>query len=72
MAKTPAKKKFISDYRKFRRDLNLNQTEFWERIGCTQSAGSRYESGRTVPKCVAALAHIVYIQGSEFDVREFK
>ncbi len=72
MAKKPAKKKFIADYRKLRRDMNLNQTEFWERIGCTQSAGSRYESGRTVPKCVAALAYLVYIEQNPFDVLEFK
>lgn len=26
----------------------LNQTDFWRKYGATQSAGSRYESGRPV------------------------
>lgn len=34
------------------------QGEFWPLLGVTQSAGSRYESGREVPKPVAMLAAI--------------
>jgi predicted transcriptional regulator len=32
-----------------------NQSVFWGRLGCTQSCGSRYESGRRVPKSVRML-----------------
>lgn len=46
--------------RRMREDLGLNQTEFWSKIGMTQSAGSRYESGRTIPKPVVMLLMLVY------------
>ena len=60
-ASAPKKPALISDYRKLRRQLDLNQSEFWSRIGVTQSGGSRYEaSGRKVPKPVAMLAVIAY------------
>ncbi len=62
----------ISDYRKLRRQLDLNQSEFWSRIGVTQSGGSRYESGRPVPKPTAILARLIYIDGMTIDAREFK
>jgi DNA-binding transcriptional regulator YiaG len=51
-----AKPKFditnIADYRK---KLGLNQQAFWSGLGVTQSGGSRYESGRNLPKPVAML-----------------
>lgn len=34
---------------------SMNQLQFWSRIGVTQSGGSRYESGRTVPPTVSRL-----------------
>lgn len=75
-AEKPAKKKAklqqIVDYRKLRRKLDLNQTEFWSRLGVTQSGGSRYESTRKPPKPVAVLAHAIYIQGLDIDARDFK
>ena len=40
--------------------LRLNQTEFWGRLGVTQSAGSRYESGRNVPAPTKKLLVIAY------------
>lgn len=49
-----------TDYRQFRRKLDLNQSEFWNRLGLTQSAGSRYESGRTVPPSTVLLFKLVY------------
>ena len=42
----------IADHRK---KLGLNQSEFWSRFGVTQSGGSRYESGRSLPRPVAML-----------------
>lgn len=62
----------ITDYRKLRLRVDLNQTEFWSRLGVTQSGGSRYESGRKPPKAVAVLAHAVYIQKLDIDARNFK
>ena len=69
-----AKKKtpLIKDYKTLRVKMRLNQVEFWPRLGVTQSGGSRYESGRAVPKPVAVLAHLIYIKGSEVDAREYK
>ena len=71
-ASAPKKPALISDYRKLRRQLDLNQSEFWSRIGVTQSGGSRYESGRPVPKPTAILTRLIYIDGMTIDAREFK
>ena len=43
-----------------RKKANLNQSEFWSPIGVTQSGGSRYESGRNIPKPVQRLLAIAY------------
>lgn len=53
----------IANPRNIRRRLQLNQHEFWSRIGVTQSGGSRYESGRTMPKPVRELLRLVHIEG---------
>ena len=53
----------ISNPRDIRRKLHMNQQEFWSRIGVTQSGGSRYESGRTMPKPVRELLRLVHIEG---------
>ena len=45
-----------------RRQLGLNQQEFWTRIGVTQSGGSRYESGRNMPKPVRELLRLVHVE----------
>ncbi len=55
----------ISNPREIRRKLRMNQAEFWARIGVTQSGGSRYESGRTMPKPVRELLRLVHIEGVE-------
>ncbi len=57
----------ITNPREIRRKLRLNQQEFWSRIGVTQSGGSRYESGRTMPKPVRELLRLVHIEGIELD-----
>ena len=72
MAKTPKKTRTITDYRKVREALNLNQHDFWAPIGVTQSGGSRYESGRRVPKPAAVLAHRIYILGEPIDARSYQ
>lgn len=38
-----------------RKASGMNQTEFWKRFGVTQSAGSRYESGRSLPRPLRVL-----------------
>lgn len=48
--------------REIRQRLGLNQQEFWTRIGVTQSGGSRYESGRSMPKPVRELLRLVHIE----------
>lgn|SRR5574338_578762 len=65
-AKTSARKapalrfKTGADIRQMRDKLGLNQAEFWSRVGVTQSGGSRYESGRNIPKPVQLLLHLTY------------
>jgi len=48
--------------REIRGRLGLNQHEFWTVIGVTQSGGSRYESGRNMPKPVKELLRLVHIE----------
>lgn len=48
--------------RDVRRKLGLNQQEFWTKIGVTQSGGSRYESGRSMPKPVRELLRLVHVE----------
>lgn len=48
--------------REIRRKLGLNQEEFWTKIGVTQSGGSRYESGRDMPKPVVELLRLVHVE----------
>lgn len=51
------------DYRNLRDSLNLTQEQFWGTLSVTQSAGSRYESARTVPpKQIAEMVRLTYIE----------
>ena len=52
-----------NELRELRRTFALSQYEFWRRIGVTQSGGSRYEQGRSLPPPVAKLLDAVYIKG---------
>jgi transcriptional regulator with XRE-family HTH domain len=49
--------------RDIRKQLGMNQQDFWSQIGVTQSGGSRYESGRNMPKPVAELLRVVHVEG---------
>lgn len=44
-----------ADITAFRKKNGMNQAAFWSPLGITQSGGSRYESGRKIPKPVMAL-----------------
>ncbi|HEY4076569.1 MAG TPA: hypothetical protein VGM26_06505 [Rhizomicrobium sp.] len=50
------------DPREIRQRLGLNQDQFWTKIGVTQSGGSRYESGREMPKPVRELLRLVHVE----------
>lgn len=52
----------LPDPKKLRRRLGLNQQEFWSKVGVTQSGGSRYESGRAMPRPVRELLRLVHIE----------
>ena len=43
-----------------RQKTGLNQSRFWSVVGLGQSAGSRYESGRKIPRPVQMLLRIAY------------
>jgi len=56
------------DALKLREQSGLNQTEFWERVGISQSGGSRYETAeRNMPKPVVELLRLVYIEGVDLE-----
>jgi transcriptional regulator with XRE-family HTH domain len=50
------------DARAIRRKLGLNQQQFWSQLGVTQSGGSRYESGRNMPRPVQHLLRLVHVE----------
>lgn len=49
------KKLDFSDIADVRKKEGLKQQDFWARYGVTQSGGSRYESGRNIPKPLSIL-----------------
>ena len=51
----------------FRQKHAMNQSQFWGRIGVTQSGGSRYESERNIPVPVQLLLHIAYAPADRAD-----
>jgi len=60
----------IQNPREIRRKLGMNQQEFWTKIGVTQSGGSRYESGRDMPKPVRELLRLVHME--QVDISKVK
>ena len=50
------------DAREIRRKLGMNQQQFWSILGVTQSGGSRYESGRNIPRPVQHLLRLVHVE----------
>lgn len=60
----------ILNPREIRRRLGLNQEQFWTKIGVTQSGGSRYESGRDMPKPVRELLRLVHVE--QIDLSQVK
>ena len=64
--KTPEK----IDAREIRKKLGLNQQQFWSKVGVTQSGGSRYESGRNMPRPVRELLRLVHVE--QLDLQKVK
>ena len=50
------------DLRQFRVSKRESQEKFWGRFGVTQSSGSRFETGLTIPAPVAILLKL-YVNG---------
>ena len=48
------------DLKAIRQKRGMNQSQFWQPLGVTQSGGSRYESGRNIPKPVRLLLAIAH------------
>src|ERR1017187_1103665 len=58
------------DAREIRRKLGMNQQQFWSKLGVTQSGGSRYESGRNMPRPVQHLLRLVHVE--QIDITKVK
>lgn len=58
------------DVRELRRKLGMNQSQFWSKLGVTQSGGSRYESGRNMPRPVQALLRLIHVE--QIDISKLK
>lgn len=67
------------DAREIRRKMGLNQQQFWSKLGVTQSGGSRYESGRNMPRPVQQLLRLVHVENidiakvkrEDFEIAEY-
>lgn len=57
---TTKKPPSIRNYRELRRKMDISQSEFWSRIGVTQSSGSRYETGRKAPNTTHTVIDLTY------------
>lgn len=62
MAKAKTKKPAITSETavSLRKKLGISQAQFWNPLGVTQSGGSRYESGRSIPAPVRKLLYLFY------------
>jgi transcriptional regulator with XRE-family HTH domain len=58
------------DAREIRKKLGLNQQQFWSKVGVTQSGGSRYESGRNMPRPVRELLRLVHVE--QVDIQKIR
>ncbi len=56
--------------RAMRHALGMNQQDFWAQVGVTQSGGSRYESGRSMPRAVRELVRLVHVE--QIDLRHIR
>lgn len=59
-----------AEVRDLRKRLGMNQQQFWSTLGVTQSGGSRYESGRNIPRPVRELLRLVHVE--QIDIARLK
>lgn len=52
-----------------RGQAGLSQAAFWAGVGVNAPSGSRYESGRTIPRPVRILVLLKYAAGLPFDIK---
>lgn len=52
----------IPDLLALRRARGISQTEFWSKVGVSQSCGSRFENGRRMPTPIGRLIDIIYVR----------
>lgn len=52
----------LTDTRRYRRAMDINQDTFWARFGTTQSGGSRYEAEGRIPGPLSILL-VLYENG---------
>jgi transcriptional regulator with XRE-family HTH domain len=67
-----ATKRVSSNPRALRKKLGMNQQQFWASLGVTQSGGSRYETGRTMPKSVRMLMELAHGAAAVDDIKTGK
>ena len=67
---TSVKSSEKTEPREIRHKLGFNQQQFWSKIGVTQSGGSRYESGRNMPRPVRELLRLVHVE--QIDIQRIK
>lgn len=58
--------------RVIREKLGMSQAVFWAHLGVTQSGGSRYETGRTIPRPIEMLIDLVYGKNGERMLRKLR
>ena len=52
--------------------LGVSQKQFWKRLGISQSGGSRYECGRTIPRTVYLLMQLAYSANPEQTLKRIR
>ena len=67
MSKAATRTMTGAEARELRRQLGLNQTDFWAKVGVTQSGASRYEAGRNIPRAIQMLLTLAYGSQCEAD-----
>jgi DNA-binding transcriptional regulator YiaG len=60
------------DIRATRKKTGLIQSAFWSSFAVTQAAGSRYESGRSIPIPTQMLIEIAYGTRGDQVIRELR
>lgn len=58
--------------REVRIHFGRNQTDFWRALSVTQSGGSRYEAGRTIPGPLKLLLSMAVTDDEKSAIEELK